>query len=496
MSAPRGSTLLAAGVAGVLLGLAWASPRQVPYDMDEFAHYQPLGCLAHPLSREHNLRRESCGAYDLRLPGTSVFLPLRSYLYIGSLPVLPFYPFWRILQDPVAARLQGAFFFVLAGVLVARITGATPLMGIVSGLVLPPYAFSFLVDTGPVGLSVVLLLMAMLLFTSEGDEGAFSRASLGGFCAFLGIFTKPVFGWALPALGLYALVRMRPRKALLGALLAFLLPTLTLAFSVDRSGDRYYELVRLGGVSTGGVSGVSGHFASYLFQGSEILPRSLTLTHFALDALPGIALLLILALGLLPGAGGAGKTRLFVLLALLTLAATLLTGSAFWPHHFALTGAFLQLALAARLSGGAPLEGRVFYAFVALFWAWLLVRIPHATQAPEANEAKDRLLAFLQKEGLPSRVVEVHTGWGTFYLSHLFGPRDEEVLYFRLREWTESGSQLAQVKALAMSQGRPILVITSRSLALTDTPLVHEVLGPPASRYTFDNWEALVYKPQ
>jgi hypothetical protein len=106
------SVQLAAAV--LVLALAWASPRVVPYNMDEFVHYLALGCASAPLSRELPAIRDGCGYHDLRLPFTKTPLPLRSYVYTGSLPALPFYPFWRLLDDPVSARVQGAVFFLLA----------------------------------------------------------------------------------------------------------------------------------------------------------------------------------------------------------------------------------------------------------------------------------------------------------------------------------------------------------------------------------------------
>ena len=65
-----------------------------------------------PLQRGLPSFRDGCGLYDLRLPFTTTPLPLRSYLYIGSVPALPFYPFWRLIGDPVAVRVQGAVFFL------------------------------------------------------------------------------------------------------------------------------------------------------------------------------------------------------------------------------------------------------------------------------------------------------------------------------------------------------------------------------------------------
>lgn len=78
--------------------------------MDEFVHYHALGCATAPLGEGLPSFRDGCGLYDLRLPFTRTWLPLRSYYYIGSLPSAVFAPLWRLLGDPVAARLQGGLF--------------------------------------------------------------------------------------------------------------------------------------------------------------------------------------------------------------------------------------------------------------------------------------------------------------------------------------------------------------------------------------------------
>ena len=114
------------GLALVLLVAAAAlSPRVLPFDMDEFAAYQPLGCLAHPLTREANTFREACGEYDLTPPLLSHALPLRSYRYIGSLPAVPFAPFWWLIRSPVAEPYPGGL-VPCGGCLSHRETDAGP----------------------------------------------------------------------------------------------------------------------------------------------------------------------------------------------------------------------------------------------------------------------------------------------------------------------------------------------------------------------------------
>jgi len=148
---------LSAGVT-LLLVAAWLSPRAIPYNMDEFVHYHALGCATAELSRHLPLIRDGCGYYDLSVPFTSTPLPLRSYVYIGSLPSLPFYPLWRVVRVPAAARLQGAIFFLLWLWLATRLLRVRPVALVTASLVFPLFLATFVVDEGPVGLSALLFI--------------------------------------------------------------------------------------------------------------------------------------------------------------------------------------------------------------------------------------------------------------------------------------------------------------------------------------------------
>ncbi len=287
---------LAALLAVLLLAAAFLSPRAIPYDMDEFAPFHALGCAAHPLSRQFQAFREGCQAYGLRPPLLPVALPLRSYLYIGSLPVLPFYPFWRILDDPVAVRVQGALFLLVALFLAARLL-AVPLPTVaLAAFVFPLFPGSFLVDTGPVGLSLVLLLSALILVRHAAGSGSRSALAAGaaGFLCFLGVWTKPVFAWSLPAAVAYGVAQSvgRPPRRSLKAALAFLaslaLPSSLLLLSQTAEGARYYEVLSVGRFSLApeSLGTVAASLLAYLWNGSSLAPRSVFFPPSLIDRLP------------------------------------------------------------------------------------------------------------------------------------------------------------------------------------------------------------------
>ena len=498
MSAPRGSTLLAAGVAGVLLGLAWASPRQVPYDMDEFAHYQPLGCLAHPLSREHNLRRESCGAYDLRLPGTSVFLPLRSYLYIGSLPVLPYLPFWLLVRDPVSVRLQGAVFFALALYLLSLLAEARGEAVLLGSLLFPLFPFLFLQDLGPNGLTILLDLLGLLLVREALRRRAPALFALSGLVLFLGIFAKPVFALYLPALALFALREVKegapvPRAgSLLLFLLALGLPTSALLLARDHGGNAYFRMIGRGSLSAspGSIGEVLSSMAGYLTSASRVAPRTLTIPGNPLDILP-LAFLVILVGPRVVKEGPWGRTTCFLGMAGLTFLLTLGVGAASEPHHFAFTMTPLVLALVSALAEGATPFRRLAALGCAAVLLSLAFRFPKGRVEPDTSFEKDRLLAVLRRSGLGSHSVQVHASWGTYYIAHLFGDPQEAVV--ALDAFGAPGGDLEEIASFARRERRDLVLVAQKDPK--DAQALSPQWGRPRRSESFGEWSLTLFSP-
>ena len=243
----------------MLLAAAWLSPRAIPYNMDEFVHYHALGATAAD-ARALPLIRDGCGYFDLRLPFTAKPLPLRAYSYIGSLPAFPFYPFWKLIGDPVAARVAGAACCLLCALLALRLLRVGPGSIVAASLLFPVWPITFLIDEGPVGLSVALLLLALLgvrrALAEPRARASVAWGAAAGFAIFLGLWTKLVFAWWLPLVAVIALeearrqglspaaaVRRRLPALLAGAAL-LIAPTATLLASLDREGKPYAAALR------------------------------------------------------------------------------------------------------------------------------------------------------------------------------------------------------------------------------------------------------------
>jgi len=494
--------------AALLSSLAWLSPRAIPYNMDEFVHYHALACATAPQERGLPPFRDGCGLYDLRLPFTSEPLPLRSYLYVGSLPVAPFYPFWLALRDPVAARVQGAVFAFVALFLAARLLGVRCSSVLLATLVFPVFLVTLVVDQGPVGISAVLFLGALLALTRGVAAGApASRVAWGtaaGLLLFGGLWSKLVFAWWLPAAAAYALslafpagsppavAARRTAPPLLAAALACVLPTAVLLAGVDRDGRRYLDTaVHAGGIELDpeSVGSEAARLWVYAVDGARVAPRNLRLPSWPVDAAP-------LAAALAVGAAAVRGPRrraaaAWTTLALGTFAAAAASAYSQWPHHFFFPLLLLVLALAVALDGLSP-RGRAAVAVaIAFFWATLAVRWPAATFPTNSSFEKDELLRYVRTQGLDRDRFQVHTSWGTYYIAHLFGdPRRVSVF---LKSLPDDRRQLAEVRELARGRGRPILLLSARRWERIQTDAVAEILGIPQRTWRFGDWWALEY---
>ncbi len=491
----------------VLLVVAWSSPRWLPYNMDEFVHYQPLGCATAPLSERLGEFRESCHLYDLRLPGTDHPLPLRSYLYIGSFPAIVFYPFWRVLQDPVAARVQGAFFMLLASVLAARYLRVRLRSVTLAGLAFPLVAASFLADEGPVGLSIVLLLSALLLFRRSVAAAAprerLLAAGAAGLALFLGVWTKLLFVWWLPALLLQGQrdlrASRRPSRSVAGPLvalaLAAILPSLGLLASKDNQGHPYYASITRARVSTDSeaTAGTGAHLSRYLVDASLAAARTLTLPSSPTDALPAVLAAGLLVWGL--RARSALRTQILLLLASFALTFGLSLPSPYtrWPHHVVLAVVFLAMALALVLDALPRGAFAAAGASVGIVWLSIGLRLPLATPFLESSFEKDALLRFVRTGGLDGSTLQVHTSWGTYYIAQLFGDPARAVVY--LKALPDDERRLRETRRLAGEIGRPLLVVSSRRPERFETPELVAVLGQPAETHRFGEWRAILYAP-
>jgi hypothetical protein len=181
----------------------------VPYNMDEFMPYRWLFCTAFVHTASASAFAQ-CSAYDLQLPWTSIVLPLRSFDYAGSTPVIFYAPVFAVWHDLASVRLIGLLFLTLQAWLLTRLF---PIRMWVAGLALLgffPYFFQHLVDTGPVALHTTSVFLFVWLCSRWCSDPRWIYPLAGGVLLFLCLWTKLIYLLLLPGLallGLYCIIR-------------------------------------------------------------------------------------------------------------------------------------------------------------------------------------------------------------------------------------------------------------------------------------------------
>jgi len=501
-------------LAALVVVLAYVSPHFIPYNMDEFSHYHVLGCKHAPLSDLHDRFANGCDMYDLKPPGLSTYLPLRSYLYIGVAQTVPFLPFWAAFDDPVAGRVQGALYLLLATFLIARLVDASWRVTLFAMLLFPSFCAPFILDTGPVGVSLCSYLGLLLLIrkgvTSETARSKIWTGIAIGLLAFFAASIKLVFVWVIPTLPLWALWVMRPQDSrqwpatllrqlplIFAAGITFVLPTVWLLAALDRQGVPFFAVSATSKIvlTAGNLYAQAYRLGKPIWNSTFFDLRTMMLPgNREFDALPLLIGLAVIAFGLWLKRG-ADRLQVLLLLAFagLTFAFIMTNANAWAPHH----SVYAMVLIAAAIASCAEtLKQRkallvAAIALSSLYWVSLAVRLPQATIQADTGFDKDELTRFLRTSHLDASTVQVHVDWGTYYLSHTFG--DSRQLALTVYGWDTQPSEqrqadLSKIRHIASDLHRDILLITRQTGDPRQDPDVVAVLGQPTGTYPFNTW--------
>lgn len=458
----------------------------VPLNTDEFIYYHALSSHYYPLNML-NTFRDSGTAYDLA-PFSNVFLPLRSYAYVGSFPCVLYYPLFRLWPSPYSARFLGLMMLALQAFFIYKLFKADFLISFVFLLSFMPYAFQHVADTGPVSFQITsvfiicYLARAWMLALGKGAAWSlrypFSIAVILG----LGMWTKPVYLAMLPGifiLVLYFVISERrvftlPRRLktfithISISLIALGVPVLLFLNSSNRSGRRCYELI-VARFSEAGAFNINIlarrvlNLAKYLFNPLLSAHRMLKTSSGATIA--GTLLVTVIIALLYFGVRGLRLKRMKYGFPILGAGLFLLTFFliAAWPrswamHHVILSFPFLVLALAyilPQLRKSRLILG-LFITFVAIN-AWLYFGLTGLKYRMHDHPSKQAINELLNKKYADNYVFIV-IDWGMYDLKSLYGDKDQCVLYIEPFDTMEEARGVKKIlkktKRKAMFVGR------------------------------------------
>ncbi len=439
----------------------------VPYNMDEFIHYDTILCYWFP----GNAITGSCDQWALNLLNLGIIVPLRAYGYSGSFPALYFLPVFLLWRTPLAARLLGVVFLALDAWVLSRIFHMRMRTVFAALLLLFPFAFQHLVDTGPVGFQILSILLLSRVFSRWCATLKARYAAATTILVFLGIWTKFSYIWLVPSLGLLFLYEAWKHRAVINQPLArsrfawqvflsatgitLLIGVLLLSTSPQNSAEHPYILEILwreyvplttlllhGGIFTAKPVLTLLHPLSASHRIFEVADHGLLSIGFSLllYAAPPALLVALRALGA-PWKALA-KPALHYLLFLLVILMIARTLDAGIMHHAILSYPFLllslfgavRLALDARLAWPAArrlLQPAILVAGIAFLGVNASLYVAMARQPVRIEASVDKALihTLLNAGDVHKRYVVATLDWGLYYYQGLFGRDDQSVLY-------------------------------------------------------------------
>jgi hypothetical protein len=492
-------------VAGVLLVTVFSA--FVPYNMDEFIHYNTLICHLFPLI---DIGDNACHSLDLLLPGTQWLAPLRAFHYSGSAPATYYLPLLLLWQDPLSARFLGLLFLFFEAVLLARVMRTRVWLPLLLLLTFFPYAFQHIVDTGPVGFHL-FSIFALYALCGQWARTLHPRymvfaALLVAFC----VWIKFSYFWLLPGIGiLWAVQVVRHKTWTLGrcseillqplaALALALVPLVILISSVNPknpSQQPYLDQLRRSDAYTFSEmftidwerTSIGQAFLRPLEASQRIflvsrMPEELDRAYRSLVYLfvPVFALLLAIAAFWHGNRGLWIPTALYVAFvsAVVMIARTKASAA---MHHAILAFPFLVLAVGETVRLLRDRSGRwgIVLRVVAIAWCMLFLGLsgvywsvmPRQAMHLTSDVSKDRLFRVLNDPEVANRYVIVVVDWGAYYIQGLYGHSDQILLW----RWHVSPEELRKLRILADAKGRKLLFMHSQPESEADIPMLRTV---------------------
>jgi len=436
---------------------------RAPICMDEFSQYHPIIC-AHYEGNKLNIFREACGMYDLKIPGTETFLPLRSYGYGGSLSSLLYYPFFLIWQSPYSARAIGFLFVLIQAYFLSKLLRfkfRNALLGIVLFF---PYIYQILIDTGIIQFYTTAIIM-IVYFTQQWFSTFKNRyIYLTGFFLFLLFFARLSFGFGFPALmaifiyfGIrnYDNWRRRWKSMLMAGIVAviiMIIPSALYLFSIGNDGTQQI----VAELTTKSVSHTLVEMLNpRTYIDSIILRRFLnpleaTDRGFVMGNINIIGLIYSFILFGVPLIFFVKSfiekkilkrvmvrfnylSMIFYLAFILTCFFLFKTESSRFMHHAMMAYPFLLLSWGFLINDIKAITKNFFNILIVIFLGFnLFYFFTYSNQQPQNpnDKSKEYIHEILNNDYLSSRYFYLHVNWGTYFYQGLYGPKDQSNLYF------------------------------------------------------------------
>ena len=498
-------------------------------DMDIFLPFHIIACKYYPFAYLNRFRESCDGHFGLTIAG---FIPwMRAAEYQGMACSIFYFPLFLLFPYWESALLLAAIFIALSVWFFIRFSGVNPWIALFLFGANFFFIFNQLHDISPVALHVMLLFfipwMAGQIVVAQG-RGRYIALNIAlGLLVFLGFEYKLTFiyyvgggillavcGLGQPA-GFWQRTALLARKCAPAMLLCGALYALLLSARLE-DGRTYWQYLsfelplRYPPFHT--VQDYLWHLGMLVNTYLENFPNSSLLAYdFQFNAaynwwitLP-FWLCAALAYGaffrqcrLAPDAQTLRCERMVrgcLLAAIITL--LLLAGNTMVRYAF-----HLVPVLAFVIAGMALCVDYLYARHLRVAWAlggMLLLSQLACIAAVASKEARDEFgwsrfpaLEYIKRPEIASHALITHIDWGTYYISALYGPKDQMVTY--TQELDSHPAWIAALKQIADVNGR-YLVLVRKANSMYDLtsvlkvfPSLHRVFPAEQQRSGWEVW--------
>jgi len=446
----------------------------LPSNMDEFLPYHVISCDYYPNAELHTLREPCDSSYDLNLWG---FTLKRAYLYVGSWSSWLYYPFFLLIPHPISHKLLGAIFFVIILWLATRLEQdhSKQSWWLLRLAISFPILYQLVFDTGPVRWGLLVLFSAPLLIKCIQQQRhiIFNLAIqlFLGIIIFLAVEDKPFFLYLLPSLICVCLAynwtNIKDTVKLLGntilAVVIFVTLTAIYLFAAKVGEVSYFEY----------LSGVSGAYDRSWRKAWEVVQLNLSyLTNWYLyahrnwsalgfvhdvNAHLGITLLELNLFVLWKARHQINRSRvLWLSLALMLNTGIFAYMQNVWAgHHFIFSYAILFLLCNHCLNYVSCNFKQIFLLLTSVYAIFISLQFLLTQPLVEGSRERDRIFEYISQPEIGQNYVILHTNWGTYYQSALYGDRQQLVIYAEpMRE-----AEVARIVEVSRWLDRGVLIV-------------------------------------
>jgi len=470
----------------VSLAAVFALSYFVPFNMDEFYQYNILPGFFQPDSA-YNVFHESPFAYYLA-PFGNLYMPIRAYHYTGSIQAFFYLPLYLAWPSPYSARFFGLIMLGIQAFLLSGIFRIRPSVFFIILLAFMPYAFSHIVDTGPVSLqttSVFLIYFILVKWRDNIKNGhvGYAPIYLVALVLFLNLWAKFTFFYYLPAviiLILFFLCGVRGYlfdrrhiasflKSAIVSVVIFAIPSFILLNSTDRSYYRYWLQLFRKDSSLPLTAGMIRDHAAEMFS---FLTNPIKCTHRIYEikeyiSPEGILLLSGLVIFIYICIVSARRSKKSVTEPILNAGLfafvyvlTAIHVKTWAIHHVILAFPFLIMSVAGFSLNAGKRTVIIFGLFFILVNAFLYCRLPFMAPMKSEHRSKAELNAFINEKYSKDHAVIV-VDWGFYFLKSVYGDKNQCIIYANPFKTRDQVGSLRTV--LELSGRKPLFVLRLES---------------------------------